>query len=187
MFQTNVAKELVFAVDSGGYETERASRRRGIVASVLARPTSWLLASSALSVQTATFDTLVAGTSHYVPDVPSLLLRADVNAHGELLRLSDAPLIGRAGVGYTLIGGRHVNDNIVSPTNHILNALVALRYRFVEVGLDMYNVLGLKYADETAYFVSNWSLEPGQQRASGGVHLVAAPPRTTLGTLALYF
>ncbi|HSU39843.1 MAG TPA: TonB-dependent receptor, partial [Polyangiaceae bacterium] len=186
-FQTNVDNELVFAVDSGGYETERASKRRGIVGSLLARPTSWLLASTALSVQTATFDTLVAGTSHYVPNVPALLLRADVNAHGELFRISQQPLTGRAGVGYTLIGGRHVNDNLVSPTDHVLNALASLRYRFVELGLDMYNVLGLKYADETAYFVSNWSLEPGQQPASAGVHLVAAPPRTTLATLSLYF
>ena len=186
-FQTNVANELVFAVDSGGYETERASKRRGVVGSLLARPTSWLLASTALSVQTATFDTLVAGTSHYVPNVPAVLLRADVNAHGELLRVSNVPLMGRAGVGYTLIGGRHVNDNSVSPTDHVLNALASLRYRCVELGVDMYNVLGLKYADETAYFVSNWSLSPGQQRASPGVHLVAAPPRTTLGTLTLYF
>ncbi len=186
-FQTNVANELVFAVDSGGYETERASKRRGIIASILARPTSWLLASSALSVQTATYDTLVAGTSHYVPSVPAYLLRVDVNAHGELLRLSDVPVTGRAGVGYTLIGGRHVNDNIVSPANHILNALASVRYRFVEVGIDMYDVLGLKYADDTQYFTSNWSLTPGQQRASGGVHIVAAPPRTTLGTLTLYF
>ncbi len=187
VFQTNVDNELVFAADSGGYETERASKRRGIVASLLARPTSWLLASTALSVQAATFDTLVAGTSHYVPNVPAVLLRADVNAHGELFRISQVPLTGRAGFGYTLIGARHVNDNIVSPTDHVLNALAALRYRFVELGLDMYNVLGLKYADETAYFVSNWSTQPGQQRASAGVHVVAAPPRTTLGTLTLYF
>jgi iron complex outermembrane receptor protein len=186
-FQTNVDNELVFAADSGGYETERASKRRGIVGSLLARPTSWLLASTALSVQTATFDTLVAGTSHYVPNVPAVLLRADVNAHGELFRISQQPLTGRAGVGYTLIGGRHVNDNLVSPTDHVLNALASLRYGFVELGIDMYNVLGLKYADETAYFVSNWSMQPGQQRASAGVHLVAAPPRTTLGTLSLYF
>lgn len=186
-FQTNVDNELVFAVDSGGYETERASKRRGIVGSLLARPTSWLLASTALSVQTATFDTLVAGTSHYVPNVPAVLLRADVNVHGALFPISQAPLTGRAGVGYTLIGGRHVNDNLVSPTDHVLNALASLRYRFVELGVDMYNVLGREYADETAYFVSNWSLQPGQQRASAGVHLVAAPPRTTLATLTLYF
>ena len=50
----------------------------------------------------------------------------------------------------------------------------------------MYNVLGLKYADDEEYYVSNWSFKPGQQRASGQVHIVAAPPRTALATLTLY-
>ena len=152
----------------------------------MAKPTPWLLASSALSIQRATFDTLVVGGSHYVPNVPAVLWRADVNAHGELLRIKDAPLTGRAGVGYTLLGGRHVNDNIIAPTNNVLNALAAVRYRFVEVGLDMYNVLGLKYADDEEYYVSNWSNRPGQQPASSAVHIVAAPPRTALATLRLY-
>jgi hypothetical protein len=186
-FQTNVGNELVFAVDSGGLETERASTRRGIVGSFLARPTSWLLASTALSVQTATFDTLVVGTSHYVPNVPAVLWRTDVNAYGELLRLQGAPITGRVGVGYTLLGGRHLNDVIIGATNNVLNALAGLRYRFVELGLDMYNVLGLKYADDAEYFLSNWSLQPGQQRASAAVHIVAAAPRTSLATLTLYY
>ena len=51
----------------------------------------------------------------------------------------------------------------------------------------MYNVLGLKYADDEEYYVSNWSFSPGQQPASAGVHIVAAPPRTVLGTVALLF
>jgi hypothetical protein len=186
-FQTNVANELVFSVYTGGFETEGPSTRRGIVGSFLARPTSWLLASTALSVQTATFDTLVAGASHYVQNVPAYLWRTDVNAHGELLRIADSPLTGRVGVGYTLIGGRHVNDAIIGTTNNVLNALASLRYRFVEFGFDMYNVLGLKYADDATYFVSNWSQKPGQQRVSTGVHIVAAAPRTSLATLTLYF
>ncbi len=37
------------------------------------------------------------------------------------------------------------------------------------------------------YFVSNWSLSPGQNRASPGVHIIPAPPRTILGTVALIF
>ena len=186
-FQTNVANELVFEVASGGLTTESASTRRGIVGSFLARPTSWLLASSALSVQTATFDTLVAGSSHFVPNVPAYLWRVDVNAHGELFRIKGSPVTGRAGVGYTLLGGRHVNDVILAPTNNILNALASVRYRFVEVGLDLYNVLGLKYADDEEYYVSNWSLRPGQNPASDAVHIVAAPPFTALGTLSLYY
>jgi hypothetical protein len=185
-FQTNVANELVFEVASGGLATENASTRRGVVGSVLARPTDWLLVSSAVSVQTATFNTLVVGSSHYVPSVPGVLWRVDANVHGELARLAGAPLTGRAGAGYTLIEGRHVNDAILAPTNNVLNGLASVRYRFVELGFDMYNVLGLKYADDEEYYVSNWSLKPGQNPASAAVHVVAAPPRTALGTLTLY-
>jgi hypothetical protein len=186
-FQTDVANELVFEAASGGLTTEAASTRRGIVGSFVARPTGWLLASTALSVQTATFNGLVAGTSHYVPNVPAILWRTDVNAHGELFRIRGAPLTGRVGIGYTLLWGRHVNDAIIAPTNNVLNALASLRYRFVELGFDMYNVLGLKYADDEEYYVSNWSFKPGQQPASTAVHIVAAPPRTALATLTLYF
>ena len=185
-FQTYVANELVFEVASGGLTTENASTRRGIVGSVLARPTPWLLASSALSVQSATFNTLVVGSSHYVPNVPALLWRVDVNAHGELFQFRDAPVTARAGVGYTYLEGRHVNDAIIAPANNVLNALASVRYRFAELGLDMYNVLGLKYADDEQYYVSNWSFKPGQNPASAAVHIVPAPPRTVLGTLTLY-
>jgi len=186
-FQTDVANELVFEVADGGLTTEGASKRRGILGSFLARPTPWLLASTALSIQTATFDTLVVGTSHYVPNVPAVLWRTDVNVHGELLRIGAAPVTGRAGVGYTMLGGKHVNDAIVAPTNNVLNGLASVRYRFAEVGVDMYNILGLEYPDDEEYFVSNWSFKPGQNPASAGVHIAAAPPRTTLATLTLYF
>jgi hypothetical protein len=138
-------------------------------------------------VQTATFNTLVAGTSHYVPNVPAILWRADVSVHGEVLRLRGAPVTGRAGVGFTLLGGKHVNDAIIAPTDYVLNALASARWRFIELGVEMYNVLGLQYPDDEEYFVSNWGFKPGQQPAYGAVHIVAAPPRTTLGTMTLYF
>lgn len=186
-FQTNVANELVFEVTAGGLDTENASTRRGLVGSFLARPTSWLLASTALSVQTATFNTLVAGTSHYVPNVPAFLWRTDVSVHGELFPVYGAPLTARAGAGFTVLGGKHLNDALVAPTDYILSAQASARWRFVELGVEMYNVLGLQYPDDEEYFLSNWSFKGGQQPASGAVHILAAPPRTTLGTATLYF
>ena len=165
-FQTNVANELVFEVASGGLTTETASTRRGIVGSFLARPTDWLLVSTALSVQTATFNTLVVGTSHYVPNVPAVLWRTDANVHGELLRFKGAPVTGRAGVGYTLLGGRHVNDTIIAPTNNVLNALASVRYRFVELGFDMFNVLGLQVRRRRGVLRVELEL---QDRAAAGV------------------
>ena len=112
VFQTDVANELVFEVTSGGLTTENASTRRGLVGSFLARPTAWLLASTARLGSRRRRSTLSWwGRSHYVPNVPAVLWRTDVNAHGELFRIGDAPVTGRVGVGYTLLAGRHVNDS----------------------------------------------------------------------------
>jgi hypothetical protein len=185
-FQTNVANELVFEATSGGLETEGASTRRGVVASVLAKPRPWLLVSSALSLQQATYDTVAPGDPRDVPDVPSFLWRADVDVHGEIARVRGAPVTGRAGLGYTLLGGRHRDDGSVAPTNNVLNALASARYRSVELGVDVYNALGLQYADDSLYYVSSWALQPGPARASAAIHTVAASPRTVLGTLTLY-
>ena len=187
VFETWVGNELVFEAASGGLETENASARRGIVSSVVARPYGWLLVSSALSVTEATFSTLVVGVGHYVPNIPPILFRTDATARGRLGTFHGKPITGRFGVGYTFLSGRHLTDSIVGPSSNVLNAKAAVRYQFLEVGVDGYNVLGLKYADDAEYYVSNWSFKPGQQPASEAIHVTAAPPLTILGTVALYF
>jgi outer membrane receptor protein involved in Fe transport len=186
-FETWVGNEVVFEATSGGLTTEGASLRRGIVGSGLAKPFDWLLVSVAGSVTTATFDTLVYGVSHYVPNIPPLLLRADVTARGKLTDIAHRPLTARAGIGYTLLGPRHLTDTILGPTNNILNASAALRYAGVEVGVDGYNVLDLHYADEEQVYFSNWSVTPNTARATRATHLIAAPPLTVLGTLLVHF
>jgi hypothetical protein len=187
VFQTWVENELVFEAAAGGLQTESASIRRGVVGSVVARPLDWLLASSALSITSSTFTTLVPGVSHYVPNIPPILFRADVAARGRVGWLRGWPLVGRLGVGYTFLSGRHLTDQVIGPSSHALNARAALRWRFIEVGVDGYNLLDLRYADDAQAYVSNWSLRPGQQPASFATHLVAAPPLTLVGTVALYF
>jgi hypothetical protein len=186
-FETWVDNELVFEATSGGFTTEGPSLRRGIVASGIARPCDWLLASVSSSVSSATFTTLVPGVSHFVPNVPSVLVRADVSARGKLMVLSGRPITGRIGVGYTFLAGRHLTDTLVAPANNVLNAGGSLRYANVELGLDAFNVLDLRYADDAEYYVSNWSVTPGTRLASAATHLIAAPPLSVLGKLALYF
>jgi hypothetical protein len=186
-FETWVANELVFEAAAGGLETESASTRSGFVASLVARPWTWLLASTALSVTDAVFTTLAPGVSHYVPNVPPYVFRADVTARGRVGRWQGKPLNGRVGVGYTFLSGRHLTDAITGPTTNALNAGAGLRWGFIEVGADAYNVLNLKYADDAEVYVSNWSLKAGQQPASLATHITAAPPLTVLGTVSLYF
>lgn len=190
LFETWVANELVFEATSGGFTTEGSSTRRGIVASMVAKPFEWLLASVAASVATGTFHTLVAGVDHYIPGVPPAVLRADLTARGKVMDVAGRPLNARVGVGYTFLANRfltELNDTIKGPSNHVLNASAALRYGSVEVGVDAFNLLDLRYADDEEYYVSNWSVNPGTPRAASAVHLEAAPPLTVLGTASLYF
>ncbi len=188
VYETRVANELVFEATSGGFSTEGPSVRRGLVASAIAKPFPWLLASFAGSVSTATFTTLAPGISHYVPNIPPLLLRSDISVHGSVARVRGQPLGGRIGVGYTFLAGRHLTDRLVGSADHLLNGHAALRYEQFELGLEGYNLLARRYADDREAYVSNWSLRPGTQLATGpAAHLSAAPPLTVLATFALFF
>jgi iron complex outermembrane receptor protein len=186
-FATHISNELVFESTSGGFATEGASVRRGLVASAVVKPWSWLLASLSGSVSSSTFTTLAPGISHYVPNIPPLLLHSDVNVHGPVASLAGKALTGRLGVGYTFLAGRHLTDKLVGPADHALSAHAALRYQQLELGIDGYNLLAREYADDRQYYVSNWSLQPGTPLATPATHLSAAPPLTLLGTAALYF
>jgi hypothetical protein len=187
VFETRIENELVFEANSGGLETQNASVRRGLVGSFVAKPNDWLLASAALSLTSAVYATRVPGVSHYVPSVPSALFRTDVTARSRIATIGEVPLTGRVGVGYTMLAGRHLTDTIIGSTYHVVNVGTAVRYDAVELSVEAYNVLGLKNADDEQVYVSNWSFVPGQQPASMATHLTAAPPRTVLGTLSLYF
>jgi iron complex outermembrane receptor protein len=187
LFQTQVENELVFVANSGGLESENESVRRGVVASMFSKPAQWLLASASLSINDARYSTRVAGVSHHVPSVPPLLFRSDISVRGPLGRLGQIPLRGRLGVGYTFASAQHLSDTVRGATTNALNVGGEVRSRHIALGLDIYNALGLQRADSADVYVSNWSLAPGQQRASAAIHSVAAPPRSVLGSVTLYF
>ncbi|HYP87803.1 MAG TPA: hypothetical protein VEQ59_06610, partial [Polyangiaceae bacterium] len=90
------------------------------------------------------------------------------------------------GVGYTYASPQHLSDSVRGLATNALNIGGELRSRFVAVGVDVYNALGLTNADSSDVYVSNWNLEPGQQAASLAVHSVAAPPTTVLGSVTFY-
>jgi iron complex outermembrane receptor protein len=187
IFQTWVGNELVFVAEEGGLETQNASTRRGVVGSFMASPNTWLLASTALSVTTAEYLTRVPGISHRVPNVPPILLHAELSARGKVAEAFGRSVVGRIGAGYTFMSGKPLADDSTGPVTHALNAGGQLRCGAVEIGVDVYNALGFEYADSAERYISNWSMAPGQQPASRGTHLTAAPPRTVVGSLSLYF
>jgi hypothetical protein len=186
-FESWVDNELVFEAESGGLEIQNRSTRVGGVASFLAEPSDWLLISSALSIARAEYTVRETGDERAVPSVPAYLLRSDVTLHGNLAKVGSSPLVARFATGYTVLGGRHVSDTEVLPTDVVINASSSLRYRSLELGIEAYNVLGLKYADEAQVFASNWGWNSTPQPASVMRHSVAAAPRTIIGTASVYF
>jgi len=115
------------------------------------------------------------------------LFRSDISVRGPLGKLWQLPLSGRVGVGYTFASAQYLSDTVRGPKTNALNAGCEVRSRFIAVGVDVYNALGLQVADSSDVYVSNWSLKPGQQPASTAIHSVAAPPTTVLGSLTVYF
>jgi outer membrane receptor protein involved in Fe transport len=187
LFQTHVGNELVFVAEEGGLDSQNASTRQGVVSSFLARPVPWFLGSSSLSVTSAEYDTRVPGVRHHVPNVPPILLRADASIRGSLGRVASRSVEARIGAGYTFISARRLNDALTTRPDHVLNVGAQVRYGAVEVALDGYNVLDRKYPDSADRYVSNWSLSPGQQRASLATHYVAAAPASVVGSVSIYF
>ncbi len=187
LFETWVDNELVFEASDGGMDTEGASVRRGLVSSFVAKPVDWLIASAALSLNDAEFQDPASAGSRYVPGVTPVLFRVDASAHGTLATVEHAPVTGRAGLGYTYVAGRRLNDSIVGQSDSVLNASASARYRWVELGVESYNLLGLQYPDDEELYLSNWSTQPRAGPASLGRHITAAAPRTILGTVSLYF
>jgi hypothetical protein len=187
LYETWVGNELGFDATSGGLETEPSSTRRGIVASALGRPVSWLLASTAVSVTEATYDSPGGDVPHWVPSVPPLLFRADATVHGPIVTWHGKPVQGRVGVGYTFLASRFLTDQIRAPVSHVLNARASARYDWLEVAVDAFNLLALRYPDDAEYFVSNWSANGAARPATAVTHISAAPPLTVLGTVAVHF
>ena len=186
-FDTFVGNELVFEAVSGGLETQHSSTRQGFVSSVVARPLPWLVSSLALSFDRALYDAATADGSHYVPGVPPVIFRADVSVRRPIVAVDGHEVQGRVGVGYTYLSPKHLTDAVSAASQSNLNVGVGARYRAVELGVDAYNLLNLRYADDEEAYISNWHNGGGQPFASFARHITAAPPITILGTLTLFF
>jgi hypothetical protein len=186
LYQTWVGNELVVEAESGGVEIAPKSVRRGLVAVAMGKPAEWLTGSVALTLNRAEYVDGGPDGERFVPEVPSVLLRTDVSLHSDLAQVNGREIEARLGLGSTYIAGRHYSDVGVSPAVFVLNATAGARYGWAELGVDVYNLLGLRYADDEIMYESNWSPSPVPRAPSTARHFSAAAPFTILGTLAIH-
>jgi hypothetical protein len=66
----------------------------------------------------------------------------------------------------------------------LLDASASLRWRFLELGVEGWNLLDRRYAASEFSFVSNWG-RPEIPSLLPARHIAAGPPRTFLATLTV--
>ncbi len=195
-FATFLSSDLAFDPQEARLERVGPTSRKGVVAMLQTRPWAWALASLSVTYVRATLDAPPAKTAEnpapafkrgqLLPYVPPVVLRADVGVHRDLAKVRGYPLHGRLGAGFTMLSARPLPYSGRGTPVALLDLSGSLKWRVVEFGLEVFNVLGSRYAATQYSFVSNWQTQdiPSQLPAR---HISAGAPRTVMGTLALNF
>ncbi|MBA3547195.1 MAG: TonB-dependent receptor, partial [Nannocystis sp.] len=195
-FGTFLAQDLAFDPQEGRLERIGPTRRSGLVAALSARPVPWLTAAASLTyvhaILTAPPPATVADPNpayvagQLLPYVPPVVVRIDLGVDKQLTRLAGKPLALRVGSGFSHLSRRPLPYGQAADPLYLLDATAGLRWAWVEVGVEAYNLLARRYAASVYSFVSDWGTGPVPSRLPAQ-HFAAGPPLTVLGTLTLSF
>jgi iron complex outermembrane receptor protein len=195
-FGTFLASDLAFDPEEGRLEKIGPTRRGGMVAAVHARPVAWLLTSASVTYVHAILAAPPPASAEnpnppyqagqLLPYVPPVVVRADVGVDKDLVQLGRSPLGLRIGAGFSYLSRRPLPYGQFSDPVHLLDASAGLRWSYVELGVEAYNILARRYAATVYSFVSDWNTTPAPSRLPAR-HFAAGPPTTVLGTLTLSF
>ena len=185
VFYTHLSDDLVFDPATYSSELVPATERPGATLNVASEPLPDLLANASVTYARATFagssDRYAAGS--LVPYAPQLTARAD---------LAFTPLLGEVGrfgalhshfgAGATYFGRRPLPYGETGHDALLIDARAALRLGPIEMGLDVYNLLGAAWYDGEFVYASSFggaaSLVPER-------HVSVGAPRSWLWSLTL--
>ena len=194
-YETRLSYDLAFDAVEGGLERIGPTTRRGIIAYLQASPAPWFSAGLSGTFAHATLDSPPPATPEnptppYVegqelPFVPPVVVRADVSAHGPIATVLGEPLELKVGYGTTFLSPRPLPYAQVAAPVFLVDASLALRRTWLEVGVDAVNLLDADYADTEYSFVSNWKTTPIPSSLPAR-HLAAGPPLSILGNVTLH-
>jgi iron complex outermembrane receptor protein len=194
-YQTLLSDDLAFDAAEGSLTKIGPTTRRGFVAYAVGRPWDWLLGSVSFTYVHATLDAPPPATAgdpspaytsgQLLPFVPPILLRADLGVRGALTKLSGHAVIGRIGGGYTYLGQRPLPHGQFASAFSLVDASGSVRWRELELGVEVFNLLDQRYADTELFFPSNWGTREIPSTLPSR-HFVAGAPRTVLGSLTVH-
>jgi iron complex outermembrane receptor protein len=156
-------------------------------------------ASAALTARSGPFGMSVSGTyararftdsdanfkkGDPVPYAPAFVLRDDAFVEGRLGVMGGHSLRGRAGVGIQGMAGRPLPGGRDGQDLVNLDGLASVSWRFLEMGLNGTNLLGLRYYDAQYVYVSNFEKKTPLPPPSP--HVLVAAPRAVFLTVQIH-
>ena len=195
-YATFLSTDLAFDPQDGRLERVGPTTRVGVVGHLVARPWSWFVGSLSVTYVHATLDEPPPATAENpappfqagqrLPFAPPVVVRVDVGVIGNLFGFGGGELEGRLGTGFSFLSARPLPYGRFADPVALLDVSASARWRWIELGLEVFNVIGSEYAAVEHSFVSDW--RPGEVPSLlPARHISAGPPRTFLATLGLHF
>ena len=182
-YDTHVDRDLIFDPLQGRLSASTGTTRRGVVAAVQAAG-RWFDELASFTYVYATYD----DDHTLVPYVPSTVARSDtsiVHALPDELTIDGRPLIGRAGVDLSYVGTRALPLGQFADPTFTVDASASVRWRWLEFGVQAFNVLDARYPLTEYFYASDFHNGPTYATLAPSLNFTAAPPRTILFTLTL--
>lgn len=194
-FWTHVGDDVAFDATEGRLEPIGPTTRLGVVLFGVSRPADWLLASGSVTVVRATLDEPPRATAAdplpafesgaALPFVAPVTGRVDLAATPTLLRWGNAPVQGRAGVGYSYLSPRPLPFGQRASAVSLVDAQLGARWRELELLFEVHNLFDSDFAASEFNFVSHWDPAAVPSRVPAR-HIAAGAPRTFLATLGVH-
>lgn len=193
-YRTTLSNDLAFSPGEGRLERIGPTLRQGAAAHLIARPTNWVIASLSATYVHATLTAPPAATAQnptppflpgqLLPYVPPWVVRADTGISKEL-DAGGQHFDLKLGGGATYLSQRPLPYGRFADSVFLVDLRASGRWRAVELGVDVFNVLGRRFAATEYSFVSDW----GNRAAPSLVparHFSAGPPRSFSASLTFH-
>lgn len=195
-YATFLSNDLAFDPQEGRLEKIGPTSRKGFVGYLLARPLSGLVGSFSVTYVHATLDEPPPATpanpipayraGQLLPYVPPVVIRLDLGGKHDFFRLRSRAVSLGAGLGLSHLSSRPLPYSQAADPVTILDLQATARWWFLELGVQIYNAVGSRYAALEYSFVSDWQSQPIPSLVPAR-HFAAGAPRTALGSLSFHF
>lgn len=190
---TQLSDDVVFEASEGRLERIGATRRLGLVLHTEVRPVPWLVGAFSLTYVHATLLEPPPATreepqpafaeGQNIPFVPPVVARLDVGATHRLAVVGGKPLIGRAGLGLSVLSRRPLPFGDFAEPFALLDVSVGVDWGALGLSFELFNATNTRYGAVEYSFASDWTPSNGTRTRTPARHSAAGSPLSFMFSL----